>query len=108
METFKQAWVTYLGMTVALFAIVAGVFGWLDPQIVWGVAGIFGFGSLASLRAYIDSQGWKTYVATGIPIIAGLLVMAKIITIDQYQALVAAFAPITAGTLQAATSKAKK
>ena len=108
METFKQPWVTYLGAVIALFAVIAGAMNWVDPQIVWGVAGIFGFGSIASLRAYIESKGWKTYFAAGIPMIAGLLVLAKIITLDQYRVIVGAFAPITAATLQQAKVKETK
>ena len=108
MNTFKQPWVTYLGMVIALVAILAGALGWFDPAVAWGVAGIFGFGSVASLRAYIESKGWKTYVMSGVPIIFGVLVIAGVIDAETYQLLIAAFAPITGITLQQAQVKKVK
>jgi hypothetical protein len=59
------------------------------------------------LRAYIDSQGWKTYAAVLPGIVCGILAAANVITLEVYQLLVAAFAPITAATLQQAETKAK-
>jgi uncharacterized membrane protein (UPF0136 family) len=100
MELFKQAWVTYLGMAIALLAIISGVFGWFEPSLVWGVAGMFGFGSIASLAAYIKEAGWMTYVSAGIPIILGLLTILKVITAENYQLLMAAFAPLVTMALQ--------
>ena len=106
MDTFKQPWVTYLGMAIALAAVLAGVFSWFDPNIAWGVAGIFGFGSMASLRAYIETKGWKTYVMTGIPVLCGVLALVGVIDAETYQLLIAAFAPLTGITLQQAQVKA--
>lgn len=99
---------TYIGAFIALVAILAGVFGWVDPQVVWGVAGIFGFGSVASLRTYIDSQGWKTYVVAGIPIVLGILLLLKVIDLDTYKALVEAFTPLTGMTVAHGVQKAQQ
>ena len=103
----KTPWVTYVGMAIAIFAIVTNVFGWVPAEIAWGVAGIFGFGSIASLRGYIESKGWKTYVITGIPAILGVLTVFKVIDLETYQQLMVAFGPLTAMTLQQAVTKAK-
>ena len=105
---FKSPIVTYIGMAVALLAMVAGVFEWFNPDIAWSVAGIFGFGSVASLRAYIESKGWKTYVMTGLPILFGVLTLAGVFDVETYKLLMAAFAPLTGITLQQAQVKAVK
>jgi len=99
-ELFKQAWVTYVGMAIALLAIITGVFGWFEPSLAWGVAGIFGFGSMASLAAYIKEAGWATYVTTGVPIVLGLLTMLGVITPEAYQLLMAAFSPLVGMAIQ--------
>lgn len=108
LDTFKSPWFTYVGIIFAIIAIIAGAAGWFDPNIAWGIAGFLGFGSIASLRAYIESKGWKTYVVAGIPMVLGLLVALNVITFDNYQTLIAAFAPLTGITIQQALGKAKK
>ena len=107
-DVFKSAWTTYLGIVIALFAMVSGVYGWVEPDLAWSLAGIFGFGSVASLRAYIEAQGIKTYVIAGIPIIFGILLAVGVINLEFYQLLTAAFAPLTQITLQQAKVKEKK
>ena len=99
---------TYLGVFLALVAILSGVFNWMDPELVWGFAGIFGFGSIAALRSFIKSKGWMTYVVAGIPMVAGLLLLMELIDIATYQAILTAFAPLTAATLQWGLQKSAK
>lgn len=105
MDFLKKPIVTYIGMFIALIAIVDGavdIIGWLSPDVAWGIASIAGFGSIASLRAYLEVQGWKTYAATGIPIVINMLALflPSVVTPEVAQALSAAFAPIIAATLQ--------
>jgi len=107
MDFLKSPALTYIGAVIAVLAMVSGVFEWFDPQIAWSIAGMFGFGSVASLRVFIDSSGWKTYALTGIPIVLGALTLAGVTTVESYQALMAVFAPLTGATIQQAQSKAK-
>lgn len=105
---FKNPLVTYVGMIIAIFAMLSGVFNWVvSPEIAWSIAGIFGFGSVASLRAYIKSEGWMTYTVTGIPMILGVLTAFNVINLELYQTLLAVFAPLTGITLQNAQTKVK-
>ena len=98
---------TYIGALIALFAIIAGALQWFDSQVAWGVAGIFGFGSVTALRTFIDSQGWKTYVTAGVPIILGILLLVNIIDLQTYKALVEAFTPLTGMAVAHAVQKAQ-
>ncbi len=102
---FKAPWVTYVGMTFAAAAIFAGLFGWFEPSIAWAVAGLFGFGSIASLRAYIEEQGYKTYVVAILGAGSALLFAFNVITIEIYQSLMGVLAALTGITLQQATTK---
>jgi len=102
---FKAPWVTYAGMFIAVAAVLAGVFGWFDPAIAWAVAGLFGFGSIASLRAYIEEGGYKTYVVAVLGGGAALLYGFSVITLEVYQALMGVLASLTGITLQQATTK---
>lgn len=107
-DAFKSPWVTYIGIAIALAAMFASIMPWgIDPNILWGIAGFVGFGSIASLRAYIDSKGLKTYIATGIPMVFGALSVFGVITYDNYQTLIALFAPLTGISLQQAIKKSQ-
>jgi len=103
---FKDPIYTYLGMAIAILAMITGVFEWFDPNIAWGIAGLFGFGSVASLRAYISSKGWKTYAAVIPPMILGVLTTLNVITIEVYQQLMLVFGAISGATIQHANKKA--
>jgi len=104
----NKQYLTYVGLIFAFFAIVAQALGWLDPVLAWGIAGLFGFGSIVTLRTYIESSGWKTYVAAGVPTILGVMLLLGLIDLNTYKLLVAAFAPLTGVTITQAISKEKQ
>ena len=89
-------------------AVVAIVFTVMLPDyaaILWTVAGLLGYGSIAALRKMIDSKGWKT-TATFVVIVA--LTLAQwfgFITPDLYKLLLAAFGPVIGITVQQALAK---
>ena len=107
MKFLKSPLATYLGMAIAVLAMIAGItdVSWISSDLAWTIAGFFGFGSVASLRLYIEAQGWKTYVSAGVPMVASILFFLGVVVLDQYQALLAVFGPITAATVQHALSK---
>jgi len=98
---------TYLGFTIALLAMLCGIFEWFDPNIAWGLAGIFGFGGIAALRAFISSQGWKTYATGVFYIIPSILLMFNVINSVQFAALVALGASLTGASLAQGVVKAQ-
>ncbi len=97
----------YVGFGIALLAAVTGVFGWFPAEIVWGVAGIFGFGGYGALRSFVKSQGWKTYAVAGFPIIFGVLLLFNIIDIVIYQTLLGLAGTITGVTMTNGIDKAQ-
>ena len=92
---FNKPIFTYIGFALCVIAIALGV---LKPDLsgtAWTFAAIFGFGSAAMGRKFIDSKGWLTYT---IGVVVGLLVVAQLagfITPEQFQGLMIAFAPLT-------------
>jgi len=108
MDILKHPAVTYIGMFIAVIAIVDGavdIISWLSPDVAWGIASIAGFGSIASLRAYLEVKGWKTYVASGIPIVINIFMLLGVVDAATAEALSLAFAPLIAATLQQTASK---
>jgi hypothetical protein len=59
----------YVGFVLGLVASLTGIFGWFPAEIAWSIAGLFGFGGIAALRAFIESSGWTTYAYVGLQII---------------------------------------
>ena len=103
----KNQYYTYIGFAIALIAALGGVLYPQYAQVAWAVAGIFGFGSLAALRKFIESKGWKTYVVGGITVLAGILAAFDVIDMIVYQAWLAIAAALSGITVQQALSKAK-
>lgn len=97
---FKNQWTTYVGVLLAVGAVLCGVFDWISPEFAWSIAGIFGFTSIASLRAFLEEKGWKTYFSAGVPILANILVLAGVIDLETAQVIMGAFGALTAATLQ--------
>ena len=104
----NKQYTTYLGLVIAFLAVIAEALGWLDPVLAWGIAGLFGFGSMMALRTFIESKGWKTYIAAGVPTLLGILLLLGLIDVTTYKALITAFAPLTGITVTQALSKEKK
>jgi hypothetical protein len=104
----KNQYLVYVGFVVALIAALGGAIYPEYAEIAWGIAGLFGFGSLAALRQFIDSAGWKTYVVGGITALAGVLSAFGVISTDVYKAWLGIAATLGGITVQQALSKAKK
>jgi len=96
---------SYIGMGLAVVAVVLTVVLPEYAAILWTVAGLLGYGSIAALRKMIDSKGWKT---TATFVVIAVLTIAQwfgFITPDMYQLLLAAFAPVIGITVQQALAK---
>lgn len=105
----KAPWITYVGLIIALIAAVAGtVFfkEWAD--ILWMVAGLAGFGSMASLAAYITLKGWKTYVLAVGGGVSALLLGLGYITVEVYQGIMGLVMALTGMSLQHRVQKLKE
>ena len=96
---------SYIGMVLAVVAIVAGVLFSDYGSMAWTLAGLFGFGSVAALRAQIDSKGWKTYAMFVVVVLVTLLQIFGVIDPTTAHALMIAFAPILGITVQQALAK---
>lgn len=96
---------SYIGMGLAAIAMVLGVILPEYSSIVWSIAGFLGFGSVAALRAAVDSKGWKTFASFGVIVIVLGLQLLGVITPEVAQQLMLIFAPITAITFQQALAK---
>ena len=96
---------SYIGMLVAVVAIVSGVLFPEYSATLWAIAGFFGFGSVGLLRQKIDAEGWKTYAIVIVVGVMSVLQIAGIITPETYELMIAAFAPLTGITLQQALAK---
>jgi hypothetical protein len=97
---------TYVGMVLAVAAMVMTV---LLPQyadFMWTIAAILGFGSVAALRTYIDAKGWKTYGLFGVVIILSIAQWVGWMTPEVYNSLMALFLPLFGITYQQAQTKA--
>ena len=103
----KNQFLVYVGFSLALIAALGGVVYPEYAEVAWGIAGLFGFGSLAALRQFIDSKGWKTYVVGGITALAGILSAFGVISADVYKAWLAIASTLGGITVQQALSKAK-
>ena len=105
MNFLKKTETIYIGFALAVAAIVAGVF-WPDYQgILWTVAGLFGVGSLESLRQQIDANGWKTHALAIVSVLVFGLQIFGVITPDQAHLIYLAFAPLFGATITQALVK---
>lgn len=102
----KKDIVTYIGFAIAIFAVATGVFGWVAAEVAWGIAGLFGFGTLATVRAFITSKGWKTYLIDIPTALLGVATAVGWITLELYIQIMAIIAILNVGTIRAADAKA--
>jgi hypothetical protein len=103
----KKQYLVYVGFVLAIIAALGGVIYPDKAEVLWGIAGFFGFGSLPFLRQFIESKGWKTYVVGGITALAGLLSAFGVISTDVYKAWLAVASSLGGIAVQQALSKAK-
>jgi hypothetical protein len=105
LDFLKSSAASYIGMLIAVVAIVLGVVMPDYSAVAWTVAGVLGYGSVAALRTQIDSAGYKTYIVFGITIVLMGLQMFNVLPAETVQALFVAFAPVTGITVQQALAK---
>lgn len=85
-----------IGFVLGLGAALSGIFGWFPAEIAWSIAGLFGFGGIAALRAYIESSGWTTYAYIGGQIVNTVLFMAfSVYDLVTFQTLMGLLATLT-------------
>ena len=102
----KKNIVTYVGFAMAVFASATGVFGWVPAEVAWGIAGLFGFGTLAAVRTFISAKGWKTYVIDIPTAILGVATALGYVTLDIYAQIMVVIGMLNVGTLAHADTKA--
>lgn len=96
---------SYIGMVLAVTAVVFTVVLPDYTTFLWTMAGLLGYGSVAALRGLIDSKGWKTTATFVVIVGLTLLQWFNVITPDLYKLLLAGFAPVIGITVQQALAK---
>ena len=86
---------TYILIGVALGSVLLTGFGIFEPATMTAILGLTGFAGIAGLRTFIEEQGWKTYLASGIGALASSLLLAGIIDYDLYVNFMKFMAPLT-------------
>ncbi len=102
----KKDIVKYVGFALGLFAAATGVFGWVAAEVAWGIAGLFGFGTLALVRTFIDSKGLKTYLIDIPTALLGVATAVGWIDLALYAQIMAVIAVLNTATLAHADQKA--
>lgn len=105
MDFLRSSAASYIGMALAIVAIVLGVIKPDFAIVAWTLAGVFGYGSASAVRTQIDSKGWKTHAIFVVTLILTGLQIAGVVSPETVQALFVAFAPITGITIQQALAK---
>ena len=102
---FNNPILSYVGFGLGCVAIVLSV---IEPDwgsVLWVVAGVLGFGSVAALRSFIDAKGIKTYAIFAVICVCSVLQIMNVISMELYQMLIVGFAPLTGITMQQALAK---
>lgn len=102
---FNSPILPYVGMVLALLAIVATQIFPDYAGIIWTIAGFFGVGSLAALRTFIDSKGLKTYVLFGSVAICCVLSWLSVITVELALTIIGLILPVVGITMHQALAK---
>ena len=90
---------------VCVFA--AQILGYLSPQIATALYGLLGFGGVAGMRAFIDSQGWKTHFVAVVGC-AGVLALAfGFVDVAQLSEWLAGWGIVAAAAINHAIQKAR-
>lgn len=101
----KKEIVTYVGFALAIASAATSVFGWFPVEVGWGIAGLFGFGTLAALRTFIESKGWKTYVIDIPTALLGVATALGWIGLELYTQIMTVIGLLNVGTLAHADNK---
>jgi len=102
---FNNPLLSYIGFALGAIAIALSVIKPEWGSILWVIAGVLSFGSVAELRKFIDAKGWKTYAIFAVICVCSVLQIMNVISLELYQMLIVAFAPLTGVTMQQALAK---
>ena len=102
----KKDIITIVGFAIGIFSVATGVFGWVPAEVAWGIGGLFGFGTLAAVRAFIDSKGLKTYFIDIPTALLGVATALGYLTVDVYQQIMVIIGMLNVGTIRQADTKA--
>ena len=102
MDFLKNPIFIYVGVFLAVTAMVLGIVMPEYAGYAWTVAALLGVGTVDVLRLLIDSKGWKTHAAIFVIVAAGVSQLAGWIDSATFYQLLGIFAPITGlGVFQA-------
>ena len=102
----KKDILIFAGFAAGIFAVATSVFGWVPAEVAWGIAGLFGFGTLAAVRAFIDSKGWKTYIIDIPTALLGVATALGYLSLELYQQIMVIIGLLNVGTIRQADTKA--
>ena len=98
----------YIGFAIALVFFVLASFDVVPMTTAVTIMALAGFPTgIVGMRAYINSQGWKTYFLAGISVVIGVLMLVKVLDPEQATKALGVLATLAGVTLTQATAKAQ-
>jgi hypothetical protein len=88
-----------IAVVLGVLTVVGNIAGLYDSNVMFTILGVVGFGSIAQLRAAIDSTGLKTYITVGAGGLSMVLYGLNIISVEQMQLALSVLLPVAAATL---------
>ncbi len=82
---FNNPTLTVVGFILAAVAALGGAIWPEYAQIMWGLAGFFGFASMVEVRGFLESKGWKTKAIGWVTALAGIVAALGILPIEVYE-----------------------
>lgn len=108
MSLLKGKWVAYAGFAIAAIAFILSQIGVFNESIAFVIVSVVGFPTgVIGLRAYIASNGIKSFVLAAGSVVVGLLLVLKVLTVDTAVQLFAVVASLCGVTITQATEKAQ-
>ena len=95
MDFLKNPIFIYVGVFLAVAAMVMGIVLPEYASYAWTIAALLGVGSVEVLRQLIDSKGWKTHAAIFVIVASGVAQLAGWIDQATFYQIFGVFAPIT-------------
>lgn len=101
---------SYVLFGLAVIMVALNFLGFLSEPIMLTLVGLFGFSGVSALRAFINSQGWKTYfsAAMGVLGIVGQVLLPGAITPEVLMKWLSFWGMIAGVTTAQGVAKAQK
>ncbi len=96
----------YLGFIGAVIVAVLFAFGIIPQNVAEVLIGLLGFSGFAGLRAYINSQGWKTYFIAAVGALSSVAYALGFMPQDVFVNILTIFGLLGGATLTHAVKKA--